>query len=60
MEAERKYFDMKDLTKRYGLSRQAIYNRVAAGILPKGVKIGWSRRWSIKEIEDAEKHFQNA
>lgn len=57
---EQKYFSIKDLVKRYGISRQAIYNRVDAGILPKGVKIGWLRRWSLEEIEEAEKHFKQA
>ncbi len=57
---EQKYFDVKDLTKRYGVSRNTIFNRVKADILPKGIKFGWSRRWSLEEIEEAEKNFKQA
>ena len=57
---EQKYFTIKDLAKRYGVSRITIFNRVKAGLLPRGIKLGFSRRWSIDEIEEAEKNFQTA
>lgn len=57
---EQRYFDVKDLAKRYGVSRVSIYNRAKSGVLPKGIKFGRSRRWSLEEIEEAEKHFKQA
>lgn len=57
---EQKYFTVKDLQARYRLSRTSIYEHMKAGRLPQGVKIGHSRRFSIDEIKNSEKHFQTA
>lgn len=57
---EQKYFSVMDLAKRYGICRVSVYDRVKSGLLPRGVKIGRSRRWSIEEIENAEKNFVTA
>ena len=45
------YLNANQLAQSLGLSRSAIYGLMRKGELPHGIKIGRSRRWSIKDIQ---------
>ena len=45
------YLNASQLAQSLGLSRSAIYHLKREGKLPSGVKIGRSRRWSVKDIQ---------
>ena len=47
-----KFYTATELTDKLQLTRQTIYNLVKRGELPKGRKIGGSRRWSETELEN--------
>lgn len=46
-----KFYTAAELMEKLQLTRQTIYNLVKRGELPKGRKIGGSRRWSATELE---------
>lgn len=46
-----KFYTAAELMEKLKLTRQTIYNLVKRGELPKGRKIGGSRRWSETELE---------
>lgn len=52
------FLTVKDLQERYKLSRSGISKYVNDGILPKGIKIGASRRWSEADIEAFEEKMK--
>ena len=45
------YLNANQLAQSLGISRGAIYSLMRKGIIPPGLKIGRSRRWSIKDIQ---------
>lgn len=52
------FLSIKDLQARYKLSRSGINKYVQEGILPKGIKIGSSHRWSEEDIEAFEEKMK--
>lgn len=47
------YVDAKELSKSLSLSRTAIFNLARKGVLPRGLKLGHSRRWRLSEVQEA-------
>ena len=47
------YVDAKTLSKSLGLSRTGVFNLARQGILPRGLKLGHSRRWKLSEVKAA-------
>ena len=45
------FLKIVDLMKRYGVSRATINNWCRRGIIPSGIKIAQTRRWSVHELE---------
>lgn len=56
---ERQFLTIEDLTKRYGISRTAVYNLVRRGEFPTPIKLGSLVRWHIREIEKYEEKLQH-
>lgn len=49
---ERRMMDIQDLSAYRGLSRQTIYNRLAAGTFPiKTKRIGRRLKWDRRDVE---------
>ena len=50
--------DIKQIAKRYNVTKTTIQNWKRKGILPEGLKIGGKRLWRISEIEEYERRLQ--
>ena len=44
------FMSAQQLSKALGISRSGLFQLAQRGELPKGVKIGKSRRWAVSEI----------
>ncbi len=49
------YLTMQEVMNMYRLSKPAIYSLIKRGILPQGLRLGKSRRWTLTELKEAEK-----
>lgn len=49
------YLTADDLARRYKTSTRTIFRWADTGLLPRGVKLGALRRWSIRSIEAFER-----
>lgn len=47
------YLTANELASSLRMSRRHVYSLVKRGILPKGVRLGHSRRWSVNDIQTA-------
>lgn len=47
------YLSAKELAEILGISKSCFFALVRRGVLPKGVRIGHSRRWAASDIERA-------
>ena len=47
------YVTVKQLQQELNMSRSSIYQLCRRGILPQGIRLGRSRRWSIADIQAA-------
>lgn len=47
----RALIDLKETMRRSGLSKTAIYDRMAAGAFPRACKVGVSARWVDEEVD---------
>ena len=45
-----RYITANELAEMLRVTRGAVYSFVRRGILPPGIKLGNSRRWSLSEI----------
>ena len=48
------FLSVADLAKRYGVSRQTIFNYLRNKDIPQGLKIGKIRRWPIEKLKEWE------
>ncbi len=46
------YISATELSKALGISRSGVFTLVRNGHLPKGIRLGRSRRWAVSEIQD--------
>lgn len=46
------YMSATELSRVLGISRSGVFTLVRNGELPKGIRLGHSRRWSVSEIRD--------
>ena len=53
-----KFLTIKNLMKRYQVSRQCIYTWIEKGTIPKPVKFNATIRWNIETIEAWEKRVE--
>lgn len=50
-----RHLSSKELSDRWGMSIQTLYNWVAlAADLPPSIKIGGKRRWALRDVENWE------
>ena len=54
------FLTIDDVMSRYKISRTGLYFKCNNGTLPRGVKIGRSRRWRLSDLEEFEKQFKSA
>ena len=49
------FLTAKDIAKRYQISLWTVYALVRNGKIPCGLRLGRSRRWPLRQIEEFEK-----
>jgi prophage regulatory protein len=52
MNAGDRFMTLKEVEKKVGLKKSAIYARAATGEFPQAVKIGAATRWSEAELDE--------
>ena len=50
---EKSYITASEVAQILQVTRSTVYNLVRKGILPRGLKIGQSRRWKLSEVKEA-------
>lgn len=53
MQEQLKYLTARELAQALGVSRVTVFSFVRRGILPRGVKLGHCRRWSLSDVQTA-------
>lgn len=53
--ADAVYLTADDLARRYKTSTRTIFRWADSGLLPRGIKFGALRRWSLRSIEGFER-----
>lgn len=44
------YVTASDLAKSLGIARSSLYGFIRRGLLPKGIRLGHSRRWCVADV----------
>ena len=44
------YLSIKQLSERYGISRDGLYKQIRRGQFPAGVHFGKAHRWALSEL----------
>ena len=45
-----RYVTASDLAKSLGIARSSLYSFIRQGLLPRGIRLGRSRRWRIADV----------
>ena len=48
-----RYLTAAELASTLGVSRSNIFKLAKRGLLPRGLKLGHSRRWSVSDVQQA-------
>lgn len=48
-----RYLTATELASTLGVSRSNIFKLAKRGLLPRGLKLGHSRRWSVSDVQQA-------